>query len=60
MKSQKKIPEAKAMTEQALFQGEKRNGDREVDGVFESFEEIRNRLSTLLDDLNTEQNLYNE
>jgi tetratricopeptide (TPR) repeat protein len=54
LKEQDKIPEALHLTEKALGLSEKRNPDSELDGPFEDFQEIRNRLESLHRDLKQE------
>jgi tetratricopeptide (TPR) repeat protein len=50
-RAQNKISEARAISEQALRQSEKRNVDIELDGVFEDFDEIHAQLKTLNEEL---------
>ena len=50
-RAQKKNSEALAVAKDALRQSEKRNPDIELDGVFEDFDEIRDQLKILIDEL---------
>ena len=51
LKSQKKTSEARAISEQALAQSEKRNADLEVESTFENFQDIKDNLKTLVREL---------
>lgn len=55
---QNRLDEALAMAAQALAQSETRNPDRELDGYFDDFDQIKARLSELYDYLKKETNLY--
>ena len=51
LRSQKKTSEARAISEQALAQSEKRNADLEVESTFENFQDIKDNLKTLVREL---------
>ncbi len=55
---QNRLGEALTMAAQALAQSETRNPDRELDGYFDDFDQIKARLSELYDYLKKETNLY--